>query len=144
VLAPLGAGLLLDSLDNIELALQQATAQDDSQATYAPRLTKREAEVDWRKSAETLQREIRAFNPWPVSYTFFDDDNLRLWSAKIAAGVADGLPGLVVDHDAGGVYVSCGDGVLQVTELQFAGRKKCTAAEALNARNLQGCRLGKS
>jgi len=143
-LAPLGAGLLLESLDNIERALQQACAQDESQATYAPRLTKRQAEVDWSKPAEVLLREIRAFNPWPVSYTFVDDDNLRLWSARINSDVDTSQPGLVIDHDAEGVYVSCGEGVLQVTELQYAGRKKCTAAEALNARNLAGCRLGKS
>ena len=144
VLAPLGAELLLEALDSIETALQQACAQDDSQATYAPRLTKRQAEVDWNKPAEVLLREVRAFNPWPVSYTFVDDASLRLWSARLKAGFAAGVPGLVVAHDANGVCVSCGDGVLQITELQFAGRNRCTAAEALNARNLGGCRLGKS
>ncbi len=143
VLAPLGAELLMDSLDNIEQALQQARGQDESHATYAPRLTKREAEVDWNKPAEVLLREIRAFNPWPVSYTFIEDDNLRLWSARANALFDPGSPGEVVAHDVEGIYVSCGDGILQVTELQFAGRNKCTAAEALNARNLSGYRLGK-
>ena len=143
VLAPLGAELLMDSLDNIEPSLQQARIQDELHATYAPRLTKGEAEIDWNKPAEVLLREILAFNPWPVSYTFIDDENLRLWSARVNALFDPGLPGQVVAHDIEGVYVSCGDGVLQVTGLQFAGRKKCTAAEALNARNLSGYRLGK-
>ena len=142
-LAPAGAELLMESLGNIEQALQQARVQDESQATYAPRLTKRQAEVDWNKPAEVLLREIRAFNPWPVSYTFIENDNLRLWSARINSHIDPGLPGDVVAHDADGVYVSCGEGILQVTELQFAGRNKCSAAEALNARNLSGYRLGK-
>ena len=77
MLAPLGAGLLLESLDNIEQAMQQAQVQDESQATYAPRLTKQQAEIDWNKPVADLLREIRAFNPWPVSYTFLDDDNVR-------------------------------------------------------------------
>jgi len=143
-LAPLGARLLLESLDNIEQTLQQAQIQDESLATYAPRLTKQQAEVDWNKPVEELLREIRAFNPWPVSYTFFGDDNLRLWSARINAEVEPESPGYVVAHDTDGVYISCGKGVLQLTELQFAGRNKCSAAQALNARNLGGCWLGKS
>jgi len=143
VLAPLGAGLLLDSLDNIEQAMQQAQVQDESQATYAPRLSKQQAEIDWNKPVANLLREIRAFNPWPVSYTFLDDDNVRLWSAQAAADVTGELPGVVVAHDSHGVFVSGADGVLQVTELQFAGRNRCSAAQALNARNLSGCLLGK-
>ena len=143
-LAPLGARLLLESLDNIEQTLQQAQVQDESLATYAPRLTKQQAEVDWNKPVEELLREIRAFNPWPVSYTFLGDDNLRLWSARINAEVEPESPGYVVAHDTDGVYISCGKGVLQLTELQFAGRNKCSAAQALNARNLGGCWLGKS
>ncbi len=143
-LASLGAELLLESLDNFEQTLQQAQVQDESIATYAPRLAKQQAEVDWNKPVDELLREIRAFNPWPVSYTFLDDANLRLWSARINADVEPGSPGCVVAHDKDGVYISCGKGVLQLTELQFAGRNKCSAAQALNARNLSGCWLGRA
>jgi methionyl-tRNA formyltransferase len=76
---------------------------------------------------EELLREIRAFNPWPVSYTFLGDDNLRLWSARINVEVEPRSPGYVVAHDTDGVYISCGKGVLQLTELQFSGRNKCSA-----------------
>jgi methionyl-tRNA formyltransferase len=143
VLAPLGAELLLESLDNIESAMQQAQLQDESQVTYAPRLTKQQAEIDWDKPVAQLSREVRAFNPWPVSYTSVDDDNLRIWSARAATNVDKDLPGVVVAHDSNGVFISAADGVLQVTELQFAGRNRCSAAQALNSRNLCGCLLGK-
>ena len=143
-LAALGAELLMETMADIETALQRAQVQDESQVTYAPRLVKQQAEVDWDKSLDLLLREIRAFNPWPVSYTTFEGQNLRLWRAQAGRLVTAGLPGEVVAHESDGVYVRCGDGIVQVTELQFAGRNRCDAAQALNARNLGGCRLGKS
>ncbi|MDJ0778104.1 MAG: methionyl-tRNA formyltransferase [Gammaproteobacteria bacterium] len=142
-LAPLGAGLLLDALDDLPGALASAQAQDDSRATYAPRLDKQQAEIDWRKDAPTLLREIRAYHPWPVSFTWLDDAGLRLWRARPAPGGETAAPGEVIAHDADGIRVACGEGVLSITELQFAGRRRCSAGDALNARNLTGCRLGR-
>jgi len=141
-LAPLAADLLMDTLPDIESALAAAEPQDESQACYAPRLDKRQARVDWHKSRVQLSREIRAYNPWPVSFTRLESDNLRLWRAVAAAADDAGRPGEVVAHDRSGVFVRCGDGILQVTELQFAGRRRCSAAEALNARDLSGVLLG--
>ena len=143
VLAPLGAELLLESLQDIEQALLQAEPQDEAGATYAPRLSKQQAEVDWNKPLEILLREIRAFNPWPVSFTFLQQNSIRLWRARASRYRDPGSPGKVVAHDNEGVHVSCADGVLRVTELQFAGRKRCSAAQALNAADLSGCVLGK-
>ncbi|MCP4471494.1 MAG: methionyl-tRNA formyltransferase [Gammaproteobacteria bacterium] len=141
-LAPLGAELLLKSLEDIEQALQQAEAQDEAGATYAPRLSKQQAEVDWTRPLEVLLREIRAYNPWPVSYTFLQQNSIRLWCARESRYSDPASPGKVVAHDNEGVHVSCADGVLQVTELQFAGRKRCSAAQALNATDLSGSVLG--
>ncbi len=141
-LAPLGAEMLLEAMQDIETALRGASAQDDSGVTYAPRLSKQQAAVDWDKPVAQLLREIRAYNPWPVSYSFLHGDSLRLWSACASDAYSAQQAGLVVAHKREGVYISCADGVLQVTELQFAGRKRCTAAEALNANDLSGCLLG--
>ena len=142
-LAPLGAELLLKALEDIETALQHAQAQDDAGATYAPRLSKAQAEVDWGKPVDRLVREIHAYNPWPVSYSYLHDENIRLWNACASRTFATDVPGRVVAHDREGVYVSCADGLLQITELQFAGRKRGSAAQALNARDLTGCVLGR-
>ena len=89
-------------------------------------------------------REIRAFNPWPVSYTTLDESTVRVWSARLASEIDHQQPGVVVRHDSDGIFVSCADGVLQIVELQFAGRKRCNTAETLNARNLRGRLLGRS
>lgn len=141
-LAPLGATMLIEALEDIDTALSAARPQDESCATYAPRLDKRQAEVDWSRPAPQLLREIRAYNPWPVSYSYLQGDSLRIWKARLDVTHMAQQPGQVVAHDRDGVYVSCGDGVLQVTELQFAGRKRCSAAQALNGADLSGRRLG--
>ncbi len=143
-LAPLGAEMLTDALDDIESRLAAAEPQDDSLATYAPRLVKAQAEVDWSKPARQLAREVRAYNPWPVSFTSLDGDNLRLWRAEAIDADASCAPGEVSLHDRAGVWVACGAGTLRVTELQFAGRKRVSAAQALDFRDLAGCRLGRA
>jgi methionyl-tRNA formyltransferase len=137
-LAPLGAELLLEALRDLERSLQLAEPQDESRATYAPRLSKQQAEVDWSKPAAQLLREIRAYNPWPVSYAWLGQDSLRLWKACANSDYRAQQPGRVIAHDRNGVCVSCSDAVLQVTELQFAGRNRCSAAQALNAVDLSG------
>jgi methionyl-tRNA formyltransferase len=88
-------------------------------------------------------REIRAYNPWPVSFSFLKQDSIRLWTAQSCSVYDAQQPGRVVAHDREGVYVSCGDAVLQVTELQFAGRNRCSAAQALSSVDLSGCLLGR-
>ena len=143
-LAPMGAELLLESLHDIETGLRHAEAQDNSAAIYAPRLSKQQAEVDWSQSAEVLLREIRAYNPWPVSFSFLGQDSIRLWAAQACSACDAQQAGRVVAHDHEGVYISCGDAVLQVTELQFAGRKRCSAAQALSSVDLSGCLLGRA
>ena len=143
-LAPLGAQMTLEALPDIELAMQLAQAQDESCATYAPRLSKQQAQVDWSKPASVLSREIHAYNPWPVSFSFLGGDSIRLWNARSCTSLVGEQPGQVLKHDREGVYVSCGDGVLQITELQFAGRNRCSAAQALNSIDLSGRLLGHS
>ena len=142
-LAPLGAEMLAAALGDVESLLAAARPQDEALATYAPRLSKAQAEVDWRKPAAELEREVRAYNPWPVSFTSLDGDNLRLWRATASESDAPGEPGEVVAHDRAGLLVRCGAGALRVSELQFAGRKRVDAAQARDFRDLAGCRLGR-
>ncbi|MCZ6723087.1 MAG: methionyl-tRNA formyltransferase [Gammaproteobacteria bacterium] len=134
----LGARLLIDTLAKIETGKLDARQQDNSLATYAVKLTKQEARIDWNQHAETIQRQIRAYVPWPVSFTQLQAERLRIWSAGIDATHKSSKPGQVIDHNQNGLFVSCRDSVLQVIELQFAGKKRCGAAEAANARNLSG------
>ncbi|GBF29576.1 methionyl-tRNA formyltransferase [bacterium MnTg03] len=137
-LALLGAELLLETLVQFEKGEQTRIPQDDARASYAPRIEKSEAQIDWNKDAETILRETRAFVPWPVSFTSLDNKTVRVWRAEIDTSRHHDIPGRIIEHDRTGLYVSCKDSVLRITEYQFAGKKRLTADQALNAKNLTG------
>jgi methionyl-tRNA formyltransferase len=132
----MGAELLEKHLEGIQNQSIHAEKQDDALATYADKLTKQEAAIDWNLSATTVARQVRAFNPWPVSFTTFNDQPVKIWSAIACDEDSAEMPGRVIQHDRQGIKVSCAEGVLQIKELQFAGKKRQTADQILNARNL--------
>lgn len=132
----IGAELLLQHLHNIEHGNIKSEKQDDAEACYASKLSKQEAEVDWGQSAQQLHREIRAFNPWPVSYSTLRGKSVKIWAADLLADECNLLPGQVIAHNRDGIRVCCGSGVLNITELQFAGKKRSHAAQLLNSIDL--------
>ena len=140
-LKQLGADLLIDTLHIIESGQTQPEPQNESLANYANKLTKAEARIDWDKSAEQIAREIKAFIPWPVSYTHLNGKLVKVWQASFDTTPTVGESGYVLDHNHNGVYVSCGDGVLCIKELQFEGKKRCTSAQAFSGRNFSGIQL---
>jgi methionyl-tRNA formyltransferase len=131
-LAELGAEAIVEALDHIESL--QPEPQDDSQATYAAKLRKEEAIIDWSRSAAYLDRMVRAFNPWPVAQTRARGKTLRIWAARPLdqAPPAGTAPGTVLQADKAGIDVACGEGVLRLTRLQPAGGKPMDAAAFLN------------
>jgi methionyl-tRNA formyltransferase len=133
-----GADLLSKNLAAIEQGRLQPQQQDNSLATYADKLVKQEARIDWSKSAADLAREVRAYNPWPVSHCTLDDQNVKVWRAGAIGRKSDLPSGRVVQHDRQAVEVACGDGILRISELQLAGKKRQSADQLLNARNLTG------
>ncbi|MEA3274582.1 MAG: methionyl-tRNA formyltransferase [Pseudomonadota bacterium] len=138
-LAQLGASALLEALPGIADGTLIPEPQDDALATYAKKLQKEEAGVDWHRPAVELDRMIRAFDPWPVAQTRLGDSTLRLWGSEPLAGDAAGAPpGSVIAAHKGGIDVATGDGILRITHLQPTGKRPMTAAEFLNARKLDG------
>jgi methionyl-tRNA formyltransferase len=142
-LAALGARLLLQALPGIASGSLAAQAQPTVGITHAAKLDKAEAAIDWHGAARDIDRQVRAFNPWPVAQTSWQGEPLRIWRAQVLAAAADGAaPGTVLGVAGGVVRVACGDGVLGVTALQRPGRKVLDAAEFAHAIALQGARLG--
>ena len=143
-LAEIGAALLVSTLARLVRGDITPQAQDNTHATYAAKLKKEEARIDWGADAELLARRIRAFNPWPVAHTMFDGQTLRLWQAAAVKGApATQPPGTVLGADAEGIRVQCGRGVLCITQLQAEGGKTLDARAFLNGRPLPaGVRLG--
>ena len=131
-LARTGADLLGECLPAILDGTLKPTPQNEADATYAAKLSKEEAVLDWAEGAELLARRIRAYNPWPVAQVGFGGDRLRIWRAKALDGNPQSEPGEVLAVGASGIDVAAGRGVLRITELQAPGGKRLGAREFLN------------
>jgi methionyl-tRNA formyltransferase len=137
-LAELGARLLVRALE----AWPAPVPQDGNAATYAARIGRGEAEIDWRKPAEEIERRIRAFNPAPGAWTRHEGVALKVWRAGIERGV-DAAPGTVCVAEPAGIVVACGSEGLRIIELQRAGGKRLTAGAFLSGSRLaSGARFG--
>lgn len=139
-LAALGAKLIVAVLDR--LGRLKPVPQDDAKATYAEKLSKEEARLDWKRPAEELARAVRAYNPWPVAHTLYEGQPLRIWRATALASAAAVQPGTVITAGRNGVDVACGEGSLRLLELQAAGGRAQDAGAFANGRELKGRRFG--
>ncbi|EPZ1679098.1 TPA: methionyl-tRNA formyltransferase [Yersinia enterocolitica] len=133
-LAQLGPQGLLVTLQQLAEGSAQPEVQDEAQVTYAEKLSKEEAKLDWSLPAVQLERCIRAFNPWPVSYFVVDEQPIKVWQAQVLATVDNAAPGTIIHADKHGIQVATADGVLNITQLQPAGKKAMSAADLLNSR----------
>jgi methionyl-tRNA formyltransferase len=97
--------------------------------TYAHKIDKAEAHIDWQQPAEAIERRIRAFDPFPGASTSLDGETIKVWRARLVAG--SGTPGSVLAATDDGLAVACGSGALQITELQRAGGKRVSARQFL-------------
>jgi len=141
-LAELGAGLLTQALDRAELGTLYALDQPAEGATYAAKIEKRDAQIDWHQSAQQIERQVRAFNPWPVAQTLWEGQQLRVWEAHALDAPSSGDPGQVLAVEQGGLLIQCGEGVLSMTKLQLAGRRVVSSVEFAGNRQLLGMRFG--
>jgi methionyl-tRNA formyltransferase len=144
-LAILGAELIVETLDALREGRSHEIAQPAEGATYAEKISKREALIRWSQDSLSIWRQIRAFNPWPVAETRFKGEQLRIWEAEAldstrpnAGTASEGAPGLVLAASPDGIDVACGQGALRVTRLQLAGRNPQPAQEFLKGQRLVG------
>lgn len=142
-LAALGAEALIEALPGIADGSSRPTPQDDARATYASKLSKEAAVVDWSRPAAEIDRMIRAFDPWPVAETCLGESKLRLWACDAPTqGAAGAAPGQVLAANRSGIEVATGAGAIRITRLQLAGKRPQAAADFVNAYDLKGARLG--
>jgi len=131
-LAVAGARAIVDALEHYSTLAPQA--QDDSRATYAAKLSKEEARLDWNQPADVLARAVRAYNPAPGAWTLLDGAPLKIWAAQAVAGA--GNPGEVLRAEVEQLVIACGSGALALQEIQPAGGKRMSAAAFLAGRPL--------
>lgn len=143
-LAALGGEALLQALQEIAAGTSTPHPQPEEGVSYAAKIRKEEALIDWSESALHIDRQIRAFNPWPVAQTTLRGSQLRIWAGEKVDKTTSAIAGTVIEAGAHGVLVATGAGVVNLTQLQLAGRKTVSAAEFVNAHSLAGEVLGAS
>lgn len=133
-LAKIGATAMVETLQQLQQGALHPEAQDDRLACYAQKLSKDEAELDWTQTAQVLERQVRAFNPWPVAQSRFGDETVRVWQAQALTDAVPAAPGVIVASGKQGIDVATGEGVLRLLNLQLPGGKVLAAADIINAR----------
>jgi methionyl-tRNA formyltransferase len=135
-LASDGAEALLVVLDQIHKGKLNPEVQDESLTTYAHKLNKAEAEIDWTQAAKQIDQTIRAFNPWPVAFTLYNGKPLRLFMSKLEGVTSQEPAGTIISESPDGVCIATGDGVLSFSRLQLPGKKAMDVRDFLNGRSL--------
>ena len=132
-LAALGAPALLSTLDKLKAGTAVAVAQDNGQSTYAKKIDKAEALIDWSQPAIIIDQPIRAFSPFPAAYTEIEGLRVKIWAAQTSTQQL-GTSGEIVAADDNGLLVGCGQGSLLLTEIQLAGKSRMPVSEILRSR----------
>jgi methionyl-tRNA formyltransferase len=148
-LAQLGGALLLEALDGLAQGTLAPQPQPAEGVCYAAKIDKSEGRIDWSCPAQAIDRQVRAFNPWPVAETRLpaaeagqEGEPLRVHAARVAADGGSGTPGTVVEVAAAAVIVQCGSGRLALLSVQRSGRRVVAATDLANSLPLLGERLG--
>lgn len=128
-LAQLGPPTLLKALGQLAEGTAKPEPQGHRLATYAAKLSKEEALIDWSQPAKVIDRKVRAFNPFPVASVDLNGQRIRIWAAHLTE--SNGEPGAILRVDASGVLVACGNGGLLLTEVQLPGKKRLPVADVL-------------
>ena len=137
-LAEIAPNALIEVLNHLTDGTFIAEPQDDTQSNYAEKLSKEEAKLDWQLSAAQLERNIRAFNPWPMAYLQLTDEQgnpqtLKVYQATVLPSVSQ-TPGTIISADKNGIQIATADGVLNLLQLQPAGKKPMSTQDLLNGR----------
>jgi len=136
-LAALGARALLECLQHLQTGERPVSvAQPTHGVTYADKLRKEEAEIDWSLPGAVLERRIRAFNPWPVAWCWVGSERTRVWRALLLREQSGQVPGTVLDASRDGIDVATGNATLRLLELQPPGKRRMDTNDYLNARSL--------
>jgi len=133
-LADLGPQGLIETLQQLADNTATPEVQDEALVTYAEKLSKEEAQLDWSLSAAQLERCIRAFNPWPMSWLMIDDQPVKVWKASVIDGDTSEEPGTIIEANKQGIQVATAKGILNLESLQPAGKKAMSAQDLLNSR----------
>lgn len=135
-LSELGAGALIEALALIELGAATPEPQDESRATYAGKLTRESAQVDWTGTAHDVSRHIRAYDPKPGAWSSVNDAEVKLFGARVAPRGISPAAGAVLAVDSAGLLVACGSGAVRILAVQPSGKRRLTPVEWAHGRGI--------
>jgi len=130
-----GSHAMLEVLSDISQYLQHAEPQDEKLATYASKINKSDALVNWEDSATLIDRKIRAYIGWPVAYTFLRELQVRIWQASVATFETKELPGTIIEANSNGILVATGQGCLNITKIQLPGAKPQAVKDLMHSKS---------
>jgi len=130
----IGPSALVKAVDLIAAGDIAPIKQNDDEATYAHKLDKQEATINWTDSAEVIERKIRGYQPWPIAHTLLSGNPVKVWSAKLTTNSSGKPAGEVINVDKNGIVIATGDGDIIITQLQPQGKKAMSAADFVNGR----------
>lgn len=136
-LSTAGMELLKETLPSIINGTNSREPQDEEKVTYARNISREQERIDWTKSAFSISNQVRGLHPWPVAFTTYNEQNMKIWKAAATESANSGKPGEVLELGDDALIVQTGDGVLAVTELQPAGKKRMSAADYLKGPKIQ-------
>lgn len=136
-LSVVGMELLRETLPSIIEGTNPRTPQNEEQVTYARNISREQERIDWSKSAEAIYNQVRGLHPWPVAFTTYNDQNMKIWWTEPVASSKSGRPGEVLELTDDAILVQTGEGALAITDLQPAGKKRMNAADYLKGPKIQ-------
>lgn len=136
-LSAAGTQLLKETLPSIVEGTNKRIPQDEEKVTFARNISREQERIDWSKSAQAIYNQVRGLHPWPVAYTTFKDANMKIWWTEEADSSKTGKPGEVVELTDEAILVQTGEGILALTELQPAGKKRMSAQDYLKGPKIQ-------
>ncbi|MDX1558835.1 MAG: methionyl-tRNA formyltransferase [Marinobacter sp.] len=131
-LAELGGKAITKALELLKKGELTGEPQNDDLACYASKLSKTEGHIDWTTDATAIERLVRAFNPWPGTYTDLGDQRIRIHEARALVTDSDAFPGTVMQRDRAGIDIACGNGTLRITRLQLPGSRAQSVNDLIN------------
>ena len=142
-LANMSAMLITNNIADIINKNTFPNEQEHQKATYAPKLTKQDAIINWTRPAPEILKKIKAFNPWPIAHSILEQKNFRIWDAKLSKQINDiSKPGSIVKTQSNEILVATGDGMLSLISVQLEGRKKMPALDFCKGFACEGKTLG--
>ncbi len=141
-LSEMGAELLIETIEEIESGRAVRTKQDDALSSYAPMLKKEDGDIDWNKTAAEIVNLVRGTNPWPMAYTRYEGETMKVISARADGGWIGGEPGKILEivsnpDKSKSLAVGCADGRVLIDELQFKGGKRMAVRDYLNGHEIK-------